>query len=269
MQAQEAATCVHAAAQVAKVARPTIVDSSATARGLFRCRVSGPAQIARLWLQPNLSAAELLNLRAYTSGVLDQRIADALSAIAHRSSAASETRQSALAVLAGYINPAMSSSPDVLRVMGRDLDDAYVTDGGVAFFGSVPTTPRSRRAIVRLFAELSFQAGDRGVQEVARAAFRGANAAAPELIEIPGGAITIQYVCGNRFRVRNTTPLDLRLRYEVAGTADSREWSAAGAAESQPHTEVIIHTLRRGAVSLYFRDQQLHTAANDGKICSG
>lgn len=268
--AQEAPSCPATAATVAQTTRPTTEDTSETAtRALFYCSVSGPAQIARLWVQPGLSSKELLNLRAYTSGFLDQRIVDTLSAISRRVSVATEVRQSALAVLASYINPTLPVSPGTLREMGRDLRDASVTDGGVVVSGSVPTTLSSRRAIVQLFAELASQTSDIGVREVARAAFRGSNQYAPELVTIPSGMVTLTYMCGNRFRVRNTSPLDLLLRYDVYGTTETREFTVLGASSARPVTEVFFPSRRRGTVRIFYRSQLLQTKANGGTVCSG
>jgi hypothetical protein len=78
---------------------------------------------------------------------------------------------------------------------------------------------------------------------------------------VPAGRITLTYICGNTFRVRNTWDRTIPVDFDVYGTPER------GGTYARPGEDTFFGTERRGTVRIFHRGTLLQTKANGNKPC--
>jgi hypothetical protein len=267
--AQEPTACGLAVAAVAAVPRPDILsDTAASVRQLFSCPATGPAQIARLWMLPALSEDEATRLRVLSRYLLDTRILTTLVSLSRNTGSPSVVRQAAAAATLPYVDRDVSNDVGELRQAGRSSERPGFASGGVNIVvGSSPPTPSSVRDVSRLMGDLFTQTQDVALQEIGRAGFEWALERAPTSVVIPTSAITLTYMCGNRFRLRSRVYSTLLVRFDVYGTAISRRMEIGPPPVGAAFAELLFDASARGTVRVFFGTQLLQTKANGGTVC--
>ena len=81
------------------------------------------------------------------------------------------------------------------------------------------------------------------------------------------GQVTLTYMCGNRFRVRNVNGFALQLRWDVYKTADQGAVAVPGRPAGSAFSEVFFSTATPGTVRLFQGASLVQTKANGGKSC--
>ena len=267
---QEAAECASAAAAIALVARPDILsDTSASARQLFLCPEAGPAQISRLWSLNDLSEAESELLRYRSRILLDRRILTTLLSLARNASKASHIRQAASAATLPYVDRGIDARIASLRSAENRRESVSLVSGSADIrLGGSPPTVASSQDVARLMADLAAQSQDAALQQIGRAGFRDVIERAPEAAVIPVSAVTLTYMCGNRFRFRNRVFANLTLRYDVYGASESGQFAVVTPEPGSAQTEIFFTARSKGTVRVFYRSQLLQTKANGGTVCS-
>jgi hypothetical protein len=97
----------------------------------------------------------------------------------------------------------------------------------------------------------------RGFADCARRALSGSLAAT-----VPSSAIDLAHVCGNRFRVRNTSAYWVTVSWDVSGTGIKRDLAVP------PKGEKVFTADRQGNTRLYYRDKVLQTKTHAGSPCN-
>lgn len=97
----------------------------------------------------------------------------------------------------------------------------------------------------------------RGFAACARRALSGTLAGT-----VPSSAIDLAHVCGNRFRVRNTSPYWLKVSWDVSGSGAKRDLDVP------PKGEKVFTAERQGNTRLYYQGKVVQTKANAGSPCN-
>ena len=266
--AQETAECTAVVDSLARTPRPVIDDTTQVTlvwRSAF-CDARGPAQLARLWSLPDLTDREYMQL-AWNSSIADVRLADTLIAIARRASVRPYGRVVALFALGQQITAIAPMGVDELLATGRS-DSTFRSDHGGASPGGRPLTDADRQRIITTFADLSVQTAVPTVQHAARGALRASAEAYPRLTSVPAGTVTLTYMCGNRFRLRNRSSVWGAFTYDVYGTAERRTIDVPVSVSPTVASEIFFTTKARGTVRVFWQNRLLQTKANGGKVCS-
>ncbi len=80
--------------------------------------------------------------------------------------------------------------------------------------------------------------------------------------------VSLVYVCGNRFLLRNHLDIAVEIRLDVVGTAETRKIYPAAAPTTAPnYSEMKFNTRNRGTVKAYFNQQLLATKTNANTPC--
>ncbi|HEY4307511.1 MAG TPA: hypothetical protein VGM82_23760 [Gemmatimonadaceae bacterium] len=79
--------------------------------------------------------------------------------------------------------------------------------------------------------------------------------------------VTVSYVCGNKFLLRNDTPFELALTYDVAGSGDMHEVRIPGATPGGKAVERTFTAPSAGSVRLFNIDEVIGTAPHRGTTC--
>ncbi|MBV9110686.1 MAG: hypothetical protein JO306_14845 [Gemmatimonadetes bacterium] len=80
---------------------------------------------------------------------------------------------------------------------------------------------------------------------------------------VPPDAVSVEYLCGRDFVVRNSSGVRAEVRYSVDGADDD------GSVDVPPHEQQFIHTFEVGTVRIFLGDQLIGSAENEGKACPG
>ncbi len=83
----------------------------------------------------------------------------------------------------------------------------------------------------------------------------------------PSG-IQLTYLCGNRFRVRNSNYAEVALTWDVYGSSDNGQESVPAARLDKAFIDQNFVTNVRGTVRLFFNGVLVQTKANGGVACS-
>lgn len=266
--AQETAECTAIIDSLARIPRPVIDDTTRVTlvwRSAF-CDARGPAQIARLWSLPDLTDSEYTAL-AWYSTVADVRLADTLMVIARRTSVRGHGRTTALFALSQQVTSVAPMVLSGLLLTGRS-DSIWRSPHGGASPGGRPLTDADRQRIITTFADLSVQTAVPTVQHAARGALRASAEAYPRLTSVPANTVTLTYMCGNRFRLRNRSSVWGAFTYDVYGTAERRTIDVPVSVAPTVASEIFFTTKARGTVRVFWQNRLLQTKANGGTVCS-
>jgi hypothetical protein len=268
--AQEPADCPAAVAAVAGLARPDVLsDSSASFRRLFACPQSGPPQIARLWSLSLLSQPETEVLRYRSRYLLDTRVLSTLISVARNGSRESHARQSAAAATLTYVDRDAATDLPALRRAARQNATVIASSGaGDILVGSSAPSAASSADVARLMSDLASQVSDLALQEIGIAGLQVVSARAPDAVTLPTTAVTLTYICGNKFRLRNKAFLNLTLRYDVYGTPESETLPIEMPESGSTQRDIFFTTRVKGTVRVFYRAKLLQTKANGNTPCS-
>ena len=87
------------------------------------------------------------------------------------------------------------------------------------------------------------------------------------LIPNPRPALALDYVCGRRFRIRNSPSHEVAVQYEVAGVSGRKPLYLAGKLPGQAHGETQLDLDTSGELRLLFDGDVILTRANAGTTC--
>jgi hypothetical protein len=202
----------------------------------------------------------LLALRRASRAIRDQRILIAVADVAADGSRPEPVAFAAIDVLLGYVRPTaavtpVSGSRDVLIGSSASID---TTSGSAPVVGNVEETVR-----LALWHALEAAPGEAVRERAARAlALIQAHAVARESAW-PPGALTLTYLCGNTFRVRNTHSQGVRLSYDVYNVPGSIAEIGVPATD-----ETVFTAPKAGTVRLLHLGRVVATKANGGRACT-
>lgn len=233
---------------------------------LDECGVSGPPVLSVRWSSP-IGDPDLQQSLVAASRILrDGRVLSAVAAVASSSSAPRDMRLRALEVLATYADATAAPT---------------FTDAVIAETASLPGDPTPRHepstqpfngqstttiATALLAASAD---GDPAVRAAARRVRQHLAFAAPLAAPPQAGSLTLTYICGNRFRMRNSGDIGIRYRYDVYGTAEAKQLWVDHPAAGEPYVETFFTTTRRGTVRVFVGSRLVQTKANGGSACPG
>ena len=97
----------------------------------------------------------------------------------------------------------------------------------------------------------------------------------PELATAPSmsqaaqpNSITLTYICGNSFRVRNTNPTVMTVMWDVYKTTEQGTLTLVAKPASAPYSETYFTTVNKGTVRLFLDGVLIQTKANGNKpVC--
>ena len=204
---------------------------------------------------------------AWNSRISDVRLADTLVAIARRASVRPYGRVAALFALGQQITYLAPMDVGELLATGRS-DSTFRSPHGGATRGVRPLTDADRQRIITTFADLSVQTAVPTVQHAARGALRASAEAYPRLTSVPAGTVTLTYMCGNRFRLRNRSSVWGAFTYDVYGTAERQTIDMPVSVSPTVGSEMFFTTKARGTVRVFWQNRLLQTKANGGTVCS-
>jgi hypothetical protein len=283
------AECRSWAAALSGVSADAAPDSIETA--LVRCELSGPAVFAAQWNTVSSSGRGLSNLVTAGRYLRDERLFVAVKNAATDGGRASEVRIAALNVLAAYAKPSLARIPlyettdgngllygsgvDTISsdqpISGNVADRVHNGFELVAYEGAtnrIPRTPgrvamrrpgRGRHEDVPLPTYPSSYARDLMM------AFDADNAVASFPIASPN--ITLSYICGNKFSVKNYTPFDLAFSYDVSNSGNMYEVRVSGTMPGTDVAERVFSAPTAGSVRLFYLDAVIATASHGGTTC--
>jgi hypothetical protein len=79
--------------------------------------------------------------------------------------------------------------------------------------------------------------------------------------------LRLTYLCGNRFRVRNTNPQGATVTIDVYGSNERKVIPVVGAFVD-PFADTEVVTIERGTVRMFFDGRQIDVKANGNRQCS-
>ena len=92
------------------------------------------------------------------------------------------------------------------------------------------------------------------------------DAAKPAPTEDVLAQVTISYLCGNSFELRNHGSSHTTVHYAVLGTSEDGELTLPGSSSDSPSTTQLT-TLERGTLQISAGEEQVQPAANGGAAC--
>ncbi len=79
--------------------------------------------------------------------------------------------------------------------------------------------------------------------------------------------ISLEYVCGNQFRLRNPFDEPVLLTYEVEGTQENGTLSLPARSAGTPYSEITFVTTNSGVVKLFESGELVQSETNGGLSC--
>lgn len=134
---------------------------------ITRCEVSAGEALGTVWRHPPADSTSLQELYIASSGLRDQRILDALMAVAADPTIAWYPRATAIRVMAAYVQPAMALIPDEIRPRADSLVRYGMADHWVQREGSDPLMPGSHARIQQLLLRLASEDPDPALRHTA------------------------------------------------------------------------------------------------------
>lgn len=83
----------------------------------------------------------------------------------------------------------------------------------------------------------------------------------------PRPALSVDYVCGNRFRVKNTLPHTVTVQYEATGSTSRSKLYVPPKPVGASHGDVVIKAPSAGQFRVVFDGDVILTKANGGTTC--
>jgi hypothetical protein len=258
---------------------------------LGRCEISGPAVFAAQWatvLAPGRGLADLVTASRY---LRDERIFQAVQTVALDGTRANAVRIAAVNVLAAYWRPGLArialrattdgnslvytSEIDTIStaqpITGTIADRVYNTITEVAY-GSMtnrrpsqpgrlssrrPSAPRRDEVPVPENASAYASALLDQLNEVAE----------NERFPIAPPHVTLSYVCGNKFSVKNFTTFDVALSYDVSSSGDLFEVRLPRSSGVGDYMERILTAPSAGIMRLFYLGDVIASAGNGATTC--
>jgi hypothetical protein len=253
------------------------------------CEVSGPPVIADEWSRIASAGSALASLIDASRYIRDERIVQAVSAAALDESRSADVRIAAMNVLANYAVPrsgrwALREGPTPALTLPANVEDTasgaqppvgtmtsrvdavlqQVASGGAVALNRRPSRPT--RDINTTFP--SMPTDPHAYAADLRRALQSYEITAQFPIVPPN--VTLHYVCGNRFRVRNKTPFPVVLQYDVNKDGNMHDAVRLPAASGGgDFTEDRFTAVSAGRVRIFYGGQPIDGADNAGTTCSG
>jgi hypothetical protein len=172
----------------------------------------GPAAIATRWRTTD----DLHHLRTWNYMIRDQRIAEAVLAVARDASRPTDLRLMALETLIGYFDSSATIRLEELRNPRRFPSLASVTHPTTR----VGTQPPAQDLPDRVYALSRDLTADPNpaVARAAKAVWQALTDARPAIASLPAGTVTMENLCGATFHITNNSDIDLSV--ELATTPE-------------------------------------------------
>jgi hypothetical protein len=84
----------------------------------------------------------------------------------------------------------------------------------------------------------------------------------------PRTALTIEYMCGTRFRIKSTLPHQVAIQYEVGAASGRKLLYVAGKLAGQQYGETLLDLDTPGELRILFDGEVVLTKANGGTACT-
>jgi hypothetical protein len=127
---------------------------------------------------------------------------------------------------------------------------------------------RIRQQAMLLERDVAQPAAVRSAANCVMNAWRSSKGLSPQLL-VPDvrSALSLEYVCGNQFRIKSTVPHEVVAEYEVQGTAGRKTLHLARRKSGQSFGETVLDLDTSGELRLLFDGDVIHTKANGGTTC--
>ncbi len=242
-------------------------DSGPSFQHLYACPSAGPPILANIWRRQDLTPLEFAHLLGRAHLLNDRRLADTLITITRRTANTSLHRQYALGALIRMQDPGAPRRLDRLRRNGQGPGLGTELEVSGARVGAFPVDAAARQRIAQLMADIGAMTTDVALVELAYAGMGSLEMAGWTNVKVPGNAVTLTYMCGNRFRIRNRSPLTLGLRWDVYGTSASGRAVYPSPPTGVAYADRFLTVPVRGTVRVFYGTQLLQTKANGGTTC--
>jgi hypothetical protein len=83
----------------------------------------------------------------------------------------------------------------------------------------------------------------------------------------PRSAITLDYVCGKQFRIRNALPKSVNIQYEVVGDSVRKRLTLPANRSQENNGELLLDVSTSGELRLLLDGDVFLTRANGGTAC--
>ena len=237
-------------------------------QGLSACGGTGGSAIgsAVLTAAGTNDSLALLNLWQVSRDIRDAAIFNAAISTAQNSSASAEARVIAWLIALAQHEPGYDRRPTVAwgtLVMSPPPSDCGLRpDGAPVEFVSAGALPANYLTTLASATEAAYKGttAPQPVKTIARCVRELISDMAP--VRVPNSALKLTYMCGNRFRVRNTGTEWIDVSWDVYNTADRGDLSVGPGADEFFTTEV------KGTTRLFYFGALVQTKANGGTVCS-
>jgi hypothetical protein len=235
-----------------------------------QCDQSGPPWVAELWSAAPAIAIAVGDLRTYSRPLADGRLATQLSAIISDASRPSVVRRAALDVLTGYAIDEVSVAP--INTAATDADTLQFLSGGAPrrMIGSVSLSSGFAGQFRAAVGALAAGDPDPRVMRYAQriVAAYDARALYSSLRDPDKSKITLTYICGTRFRIRNANAVVLHLTYDVYGSGQpAAELQVDERRPPAPYAEGFFDVGAKGTVRVFLNGVLVQTKANGNTVC--
>ncbi|MBK6424403.1 MAG: hypothetical protein IPI38_00470 [Gemmatimonadetes bacterium] len=257
------AACL-AAAQ--RAALPVTLRSGIS--GLKACGVTGPSIVAGAWAGFAADDTTLNALVEASRYLRDSRVLAAVRPIAASNSYVLRLRLAALQVLVTYLDSSYVAVPGQLDL--AISGGAGQLSGEPSFKATLTTSPLAANAadeIGTTLAQLASASSAPVVQAAARFIRAQLYYRKPAATPLLPNALTMSYRCGNRFRIRNSGDIRVKVTYAVVGAAESKTFAVAVPAAGQSFKDTYFTTSATGTVQLSYNGTVVQTKANEGTVC--
>jgi hypothetical protein len=236
--------------------------------GLGPCEMTGGPYIAREWSNAATGVGDLANLKMTSRFVRDDRIMEAMVAVAGSPTFPTKIRIAALDVLVGYAKPWVALDPLSPDTLQRWFASTYHLGGRE---GSRALPASVAAAVAQLLETLAARDADPIVRARAKRLSYGfalIDAVDAARASLHPEAISLTYLCGNTFWIRNANDAVVRVVYQVEGSdVETPEMWLAKRPDGKPYSERVFHARATGTVLLFYEGKPIQSVPNGGVTC--
>lgn len=236
---------------------------------IVQCDQSGPPFVGALWRALPAIAIGIQDLRMSSRPLADGRLFDSLAATARNASATDEVRARALDVLVGLVFPRVAIVP--LPPISAESGGGFVLGGDAPpIEGAVPLPKGAEWQLRALVTNLSTSDPSTATKSYAARVLRGMDVERwfRSLPTVDPKKIKLDYVCGNRFRIRNQNDVLVIVTFDVEGSQRPVvELQIAARPPQGPAAETVFDARATGTVRLFVEGRLIERQENKKKTC--
>jgi hypothetical protein len=240
---------------VAVVLGATLGSSRVAGQGIE----SEIAAVVSLWQNPPSDSGALEDLVVQSATLRDARVLAALQAAAQYASNPTSVRIAALRAAFTFAAGRASALPSAAELSSDSLELAGGGSGIVGIAGAQPVTGTALSALESAMRSLSASDPSAEVRaSAARVLWFARSAAAPKP--------QLDYVCGRKFRLRNSSDLNVIVEYSLSGTSETGQVTVAGRQPGATHQDTFFSTDNYASVTAYALSGEIIGSAANARI---